>query len=388
MQTARIAIVGAGLSGLYAARLLERRGIKDYVVLEARDAHGGRIASVTASGQPDMANGIDRFDLGPTWFWPGYQRELLHLVDALGLKHFEQFETGDMMLERSPDEPPLRTRGYVNSPPSMRLIGGMGALTDALNRSLDPMRIMTGQTVRQLRSTDAHVELDSEDAAGHVTTWRVAHVLLALPPRLAEDRITFTPALPQALAQQWRAIPTWMAGHAKYVAIYDTPFWRERGLSGEARSGRGPLGEIHDASMPGGSAALFGFFGLPARVRKNLSEDVLRTHCRAQLARLFGTQAATPRADLIKDWSQDPYTASAADLDTVANHAAPPAAKAASGPWHGRLTGIGSEWSPQFPGYLAGAIEAAGLGVQALGLLAASNIPGDSQSSDPFALMT
>jgi monoamine oxidase len=32
----------------------------------------------------------------------------------------------------------------------------------------------------------------------------------------------------------------------------------------------------------------------------------------------------------------------------------------------GRLRGIASEWSPQFSGYVAGAIEAASLGVQAL----------------------
>ncbi|MEO6292400.1 MAG: FAD-dependent oxidoreductase [Burkholderiaceae bacterium] len=370
MQTARIAIVGAGLSGLYAAWLLERQGVRDYVLLEARNALGGRIASAAASGQAlsdtaavDITN---RFDLGPTWFWPDYQRELHHLVDTLGLKRFEQFETGDMVVERSPDTPPARTRGYVNSPASVRLIGGMGALVDALRRALDPVRISTGQTVRRLRSTASHVELDSEDAAGHFTTWRAEHVLLALPPRLAENTIAFEPPLPQTLAQQWCATATWMAPHAKYIAIYDTPFWREQGLSGEARSARGPLGEIHDASMPGGGAALFGFFGVPAHVRKSVAEDVLRTHCRAQLVRLFGPQAATPRAEVIKDWAQDRYTATAADLDAVGHHTEAPATTATSGPWRGRLTGIASEWSPQFPGYVAGAIEAASLGVQAL----------------------
>ena len=366
MQSARIAIVGAGLSGLYAAWLLERRGIRDYVLLEARDTLGGRIASFTASGQAVTADAIDRFDLGPTWFWPGYQRELDQLVNALGLEQFEQFETGDMLVERSSDEPPTRTRGYVSSPASVRLIGGMGALIDALRRALDPARILTGQTVRHLRSAEPHVELASEDAAGRVTTWRVEHVLLALPPRLAEDRIEFTPALPQALARQWRGTATWMAPQAKYIAIYDNPFWREQGLSGEARSARGPLGEIHDASMPGGSAALFGFFGVPARVRKNVREDVLRTHCRAQFARLFGPEAATPRAEVIKDWALDPCTATSADVDAEAHQGEPPAAMAESGPWHGRMTGIASEWSPQFPGYVAGAIEAAGLGVQAV----------------------
>lgn len=117
--------------------------------------------------------------------------------------------------------------------------------------------------------------------------------------------------------------------------------------------------------MPGGSAALFGFFSVPARVRTGVPEEALRRHCRAQFVRLFGPQAATPKAEVIKDWAQDPYTATAADRDGAVHHAQAPAATAASGPWHGRLTGIASEWSPPFPGYVAGAVEAASLGVQA-----------------------
>lgn len=371
MQTARIAIVGAGLSGLYAAFLLEQKGIKDYVLLEARDSVGGRIASASASGQvapAAEAGGVERdcVDLGPTWFWPGYQHQLGRVVTDLGLHSFEQFEVGDTVVERTPDGPPMRMGGYVNSPPSMRLAGGMGALVDALHRRLDATRILTGQVVRRLRSTGQQVELDSEDARGYTTTWRVEHVLLALPPRLCESSIECLPALPQVLAQQWRATATWMAAQAKYIAVYDTPFWREQGLSGEARSAFGPLGEIHDASMPGGSAALFGFFGVPAHVRQSVPEDELRTHCRNQLVRLFGNLAATPKAEFTRDWALDPYTATAADLDGVSHLAAAPPATAASGPWSGRLTGIASEWSPQFPGYVAGAIEAASLGVEAL----------------------
>ena len=374
MQTTRIAIVGAGLSGLYAAYLLEQQGIKDYVLLEARDTLGGRIASASAPGQPTPeaatdAEKLDRFDLGPTWFWPGYQHQLGRLVSDLGLQSFEQHETGDTVVERSPHEPPARVRGYVNSPASMRLVGGMGALTDALHRRLDATRVHTGQAVLRLRSTPQHVELDSEDVhcdQSHTTTWRAEHVLLALPPRLVDHRIEFEPALPPALAQQWQATVTWMAPHAKYIAVYDTPFWREQGLSGDARSAIGPLGEIHDASMPGGSAALFGFLGVPAHIRKSVTEDKLRAHCRAQFGRLFGSEAAAPKAEFIKDWALDPYTATAADLQSTGQHAEAPAATASTGPWSGRLTGIASEWSPQFPGYVAGAIEAASLGVEAL----------------------
>ncbi|NWB54636.1 FAD-dependent oxidoreductase [Pseudomonas sp. F8002] len=371
MHTVRIAIVGAGLSGLYAAYLLERQGITDYVLLEGREVLGGRIASIDATGQAVThiaanTDGIDRFDLGPTWFWPGYQYELGRLVEALGLERFEQFEEGDMMVERSPEEPPVRMRGYVNSPASMRLAGGMGRLTEALRDELAPANIITGHTVRRLRKHHGCIELESENAAGHVSAWQAEHVLLALPPRLVESTIAFEPALPASLALQWRETATWMAPQAKYVAIYDTPFWREQGLSGEGRSARGPLGEIHDASMPGGSAALFGFLGVPARVRSTVSDEVLRTHCRAQLVRMFGPLAATPKAEAIKDWAQDPRTATAVDVNAAAQHSRAPSAKATSGPWQGCLTGIASEWSPQFSGYLAGAVEAAGLGVKAL----------------------
>ncbi|MBP0623369.1 flavin monoamine oxidase family protein [Cupriavidus consociatus] len=369
MQTAHIAIVGGGLSGLYAAFLLEEKGIKDYVVLEARDTLGGRIASTLGHPTPSVSSGlpdIDRFDLGPTWFWPALQPQLDRLVRDLDLASFAQHEVGDMMVERSSGAPPERMRGYVNSPAAMRLVGGMSAMIDALHRRLDVTRVLTGQRVEKIHRVDDHVELQSLDAAGGATTWRVERVLLAVPPRLAESMIEFTPSLPQMVARQWRNTATWMAPHAKYVAIFDVPFWREDGLSGEGRSAYGPLGEIHDASMPDGSAALFGFFGLPAEVRKRVPEDVLRAHCRAQLKRLFGTQAATPRLDIIKDWAQDRYTATGADLHSTGHHGEIPVATATSGPWSGRLTGIASEWSPRFSGYVAGAVEAVDLGLQAL----------------------
>ncbi|MCU1727043.1 FAD-dependent oxidoreductase [Pseudomonas sp. 7P_10.2_Bac1] len=373
MPTVRIVIVGGGLSGLYAAYLLESQGIVDYVLLEARAELGGRIACISALGQEaaDSAthsNSLNAFDLGPTWFWPGYQPELDQLVEGLGLEKFAQFETGDMLLERSPNGPVKRVPGYTTSPASTRLIGGMGALSVALARKVPADKVLTGQTVQRLSKHEQSVVIESRDEQGAVTFFQAEHVLLALPPRLTASTLTFEPALPEALERQWSATPTWMAPHAKYIAVYDTAFWREQGLSGEARSALGPLGEIHDASMPGAKAALFGFFGVPARVRETVPAPVLKAHCRAQLARLFGPQAATPVAEFIKDWAQDPLTATPADFEPALEHAQVPAACAATGPWRGCLTGIASEWSAQFPGYLAGAVEAARQGVQALGV--------------------
>ncbi|RVT50914.1 flavin monoamine oxidase family protein [Rubrivivax albus] len=367
---ARIAIVGAGLGGLYAAWRLQQSGVHGVVLLEARDAPGGRILCVDPAGRP-VALGApgsaaaDRFDLGPTWYWPGMQPQLDALVDTLGLQRFPQHEDGEMVVERTPQAPPARVRGYRSEPPSVRLVGGMGALVEALHHRLAPGRVLTGQAVRRLGIASDAVEVHAMDGRGQGTVWRVDHVLCAVPPRLMVDRIDFAPALPAALARRWRATDTWMAPHAKYVAVYPAPFWRAQGLSGEARSARGPMAEVHDASMPGGHAALFGFLGVPARVRQGVAEDVLRAHCRVQLGRLFGPEALTPAAEVIKDWAADPYTATDADLHGSGQHPEPPASGADDGPWHGRLTGIASEWSPQFPGYLAGAVDAAERGVQA-----------------------
>ncbi|GCL66110.1 flavin monoamine oxidase family protein [Pseudaquabacterium pictum] len=363
---ARIAIVGGGLAGLVAAWRLVQQGVSDIVLFEARTTMGGRILSVDAAGSGvDMAAlAVDRFDLGPSWFWPAAQPQLDRLIIELGLQRFGQFEDGDLLVERSTQLPPLRTQAHASEPTSMRLAGGTGALVAALQARLDPAIVRTGQTVRRLRRQANRVELTIDDGAGKTTVWQVDHVMLALPPRLAVTSLQFEPLLPAELMRRWRATPTWMAPHAKYVAVYDTPFWREQGLSGGARSSAGPMGEIHDVSMPGGHAALFGFLGVPARIRRQITDELLRAYCRAQLVRLFGMRAHTPVGEALKDWARDPLTATADDQDAAGHHAAAPSHSADEGAWRGWLVGIGSEWSQQFPGYLAGAVDAAERGLR------------------------
>ena len=244
------------------------------------------------------------------------------------------------MVERSPNEAPSRMRGYINSPTSMRLVGGMGVLTDAIYQRLDGNLVLTGHTVRQLQKTELTVEVDvdiniapDDQGASKKTTWQASHVLLALPPRLVEHNIKFIPTLPENLAKQWRATATWMAPHAKYIAVYDTPFWRQQGLSGSVSSTRGPLTEIHDASTFDGQATLFGFFGVPPDVRQSVCEDELKSHCRTQLVRLFGIQAEMPMAESFKDWSRDSFTATSINTQSGGQHARAPASKAMTGVW-------------------------------------------------------
>ena len=368
MQETKIVIVGGGLGGLYAAYLLEMEGVSDYILLEAQSALGGRILSTGVQASSDAATGAgtdpDQFDLGATWFWPAIQPELAALIQHLGLSYFEQDEAGDLVIERFPGAAPMRTRGYPSGSGSMRLQGGMQALIAALARKIPPSRIHTGYVVGELRLQDKRVIVS--DRKNERPSWSAERILLALPPRLAVSTLIFTPALPARLVDSWENTPTWMAPHAKYLAIYRSPFWREQGLSGEARSSLGPLNEVHDASTPGAGNALFGFFGIPASVRRKVGVEDLRMHCRAQMVRLFGPSAAQPLADVVKDWANSEYLATAADLNVSGGHASAPPASATDGDWQGVLTGVASEWSFQYSGYVAGAIDAANRGVRAL----------------------
>ena len=187
---------------------------------------------------------------------------------------------------------------------------------------------------------------------------RCQKVVRALPPRLAASTIDLAEVVPRAKLEMMAAIPTWMAGHAKVVVVYERPFWRERGLSGDAMSRRGPLMEIHDASpSEGGPYALFGFVGVSAQDR--IDERALRHACVQQLARLFGPQAGEPIDLILKDWAQDVLTAAPLDRKPLTHHPAYGLPKSLSSLCDGRLILGSTETASQFGGYLEGALEAA-----------------------------
>lgn len=346
MITTEVAILGGGLAGLTAARALHRAAIP-FQLFEARDRLGGRILSVDAAGGGG-------FDLGPSWFWPQTQPGMTAVLADLGLAAFAQHGSGDMLFERSLRGGPDRVTGLGHDTGSWRAAGGMGALVQALARDLPEDRLHLNAVVRAMRLDAGGVTLTI--AARDPVTAR--HVIAALPPRLMAERVALTPAPDAATLQRWRAVPTWMAPHAKFVAIYDRAFWRDAGLSGMAQSLVGPLAEIHDATTAAGDAALFGFVGLPAAARASLTPDGVIRAATDQLARLFGPAAASPRATLFKDWACDPFTATPAD-HVPSGHPSPPGAPLVTGVWAARLLMAGSEVSRTDPGYLAGAVTAA-----------------------------
>lgn len=365
-----VLIVGGGLAGLNAARMLQQAGI-DFLLLEARDRLGGRILSADAAGQASD----DGFDLGPSWFWPEMQPAMGDLVTQLGLSAFPQHDDGDVIFQRTLQEAPKRYPGMRQMPRSMRLTGGTGTVVTALASRLPQGSLRTSARVTHVALDRGSVEVTFSDESGTEETVGAKHALLALPPRLLQASLTFQPALDAATSRRWRAAPTWMAPHAKFFAIYDRPFWRAEGLSGMAQSTVGPLVEIHDATTATGKAALFGFVGVPAARRAAIGREAIIEASVQQLARLFGPEAAAPRATLLKDWALDPLTATADD-QVATGHPMPVSEPWVTGEWQGRIWLAGSEASSTEPGYLAGAVEAAGRAVKEVMAMVTSRAAG------------
>lgn len=337
----QVAIVGGGVSGLALARILHERG-QDFQLFEGRERFGGRVLSARQGGAG--------FDLGPSWFWPGQPR-IATLIKDLGLRVFEQHASGALCFETQAGEV-MRDRGFSSMQGSLRVEGGMAAITDALVARLPPQRLHLSH---QLQGVTGAGQLHFSGGI----TGGADQIVLALPPRVAAQ-LSFEPPLAPGQGPALEQIPTWMAGTAKFVAIYERPFWREDGLSGDAQSQRGPLIEIHDASGHGAQepGALFGFVGVPFAHRSGQDSAVAQAAL-AQLARIFGPQALAPMQWHYQDWAAEPMTATPRDQAPLAQHPDYGLPEALRELWDGRLRLAGTEVAPEMGGYLEGALASA-----------------------------
>jgi monoamine oxidase len=89
VHKADVCVVGAGISGLTAARTLHKAG-KSVIVLEARDRVGGRCYSRPIKGASDVAN------MGATFVGPT-QKHVLALMAELGIGKFDVYSTGKLL---------------------------------------------------------------------------------------------------------------------------------------------------------------------------------------------------------------------------------------------------------------------------------------------------
>lgn len=349
METFDNIIIGAGLSGIYAACLLARKN-ESFVILEARNRTGGRIFCPEHQGYFS--------DLGPSWYWPDIHPKIARLIRKLGLTGYRQYEIGEGLFQ-APSGAVQSVRGYPMEPLSWRLSGGMNALIDKLMEEIPQSAVRLNHPVCTIEKKTTGVmvgvgELDGEPQA----LFSGERIILALPPRLAALTILFTPELSHEMTQAMLRTGTWMAGQAKFCALYEEPFWRESGFSGQAFSRRGPMGEIHDGSNNGRSPyGLTGFLGIPAVQRTN--REILIEAVLDQLAVMYGKQAERPTAFFYQDWARERYTATKYDQPPMYEHPLyhPPAGR--SSIWDGAVCFAGTETADSNGGYLEGALSAA-----------------------------
>ncbi|MBW2604677.1 MAG: FAD-dependent oxidoreductase [Deltaproteobacteria bacterium] len=348
-ETVDTLIIGGGLSGIYAAYLLSQKN-KPFVLLEARDRAGGRILS------PEHRGFFS--DLGPSWYWPAINPKMTQLIQSLGLKGYRQFEEG-MGRFQSPSGAVRTVSGYAMEPLSWRLSGGMMALITKLREDIPENAVRLNHPVCKIEKKVAGVlvsvgELEKEPWI----RFTASKVILALPPRLAAATILFDPDLSHNLTQAMLKIGTWMAGQAKFCALYEEPFWRQAGLSGQAFSQSGPMGEIHDGSNNSRAPyGLTGFVGIPAVQRNH--QQLLTEAILSQLEIIYGKPAAQPTTLFYQDWARERFTATQFDQPPMYEHPLyqPPAGRTSI--WDGTIHFAGTETANQHGGYLEGALTAA-----------------------------
>lgn len=231
-----------------------------------------------------------------------------------------------------------------------RVHGNMAGLADRIAAELGD-RVSLSSPVSQIRWHDEGVEVDTPD--GPVSGRRA---ILALPPNQAM-RIGWDPVLPAAKAGLWLRMPP--GACIKCVAQYETPFWREDGLAGQAVAPQLDVRVTFDNTEAGKSAGLMlGFIeGDQARVWARRDPDERRAAVLEAFAACYGERARHPIDYVDQDWTSEVWSRGCY------------AALMGPGVWTGHGTHLrtpvgpvhmaGTETASAYYGYFEGALEAA-----------------------------
>ncbi|MDO5633811.1 MAG: FAD-dependent oxidoreductase [Micrococcus sp.] len=219
-----------------------------------------------------------------------------------------------------------------------RVEGGMQSVSQAMAAELGDA-VVLGAPVRELHwatpdprtaddlnavAADVRNGVENDGGPGEVRALtdqlevRARYAVLAVPPNLYH-RITYVPPLPRAQQVAHQHISMGLV--IKIHAVYDTPFWREQGLSGTCFGGGRLVQEIYDntnrgANLAGGTpgeedayGTLVGFISdVHAEAMWALDADTRREKILAAMAEYLGEQALTPRAFYLSDMGAEEWT--------------------------------------------------------------------------------
>lgn len=403
-----VIVIGAGFTGLTAATELIEAGL-DVLVVEARNRVGGRVESeylpngtrIDTGGQflcRDMTHLMETAQhhgartvcsyvdgeqsYRPTIstgrgdaIWDGVERlrqrmRSLDLTDPVMVRMTvgqwidQQTDMRDItgafrrlvkgLWCRAPEDVALaylvsNDRRITNSYPELEMFLGdtMHALTDRIASGLgDRLRLSAPATSITIMPDEVEVDVE-----GRALTAR--HVIIAVPPVMAR-RIEISPPLPAPLRN---ALAAWEPGCAIKLQIgYETPFWRDKGLSGSIMW-NDPQGIYAcDASYDDYFGIVIFLGGPLASEWHRRTQTELAAFVTAEISAAFGNPAHQPISVCIRDWVNDTWSDGAysdviTDLDATD-------AEAILLEGLPRLHFACSELSPSFPGYIEGAIVA------------------------------
>lgn len=410
MQHCDLVVVGAGVTGLYAARLAERAG-RDVTVLEAADRIGGRVMTVAiaegrvvdagaqllngdmarllalvveaggeihpvpASGaivlvQDQRATRVDAAaSILPRLAAASERGEvprgtLAAWLDTLGLdagaRRLAESEISEMYGQPTARLDAVGACNVARSYASARnegefqLAGGMAPVFTHLARTL-ALAPALATPVRAIAEDGDGVTVRTERA-----TLRARHVVVAVTPPVAA-RIDIACADADAVHS---ALASWIAGDLiKFHLFYRRAFWRDRGLAGAAAL-PDTLGlSVLDTSLDAPRLTAF-LGGTLAREWAARSEaERTRDLCHA-LAQAFGPDALAPLTVHQTVWIDHPWYGGAyhAHLRAGAN----PQAMKILCERRGCVRFAAAELTQHFAGYIEGGLESAERAVASL----------------------
>ena len=243
----------------------------------------------------------------------------------------------------------LRLIGVDGGAQQARVVGGSQLVAVRMAEQLGSA-VLLGAPVRRIAQHQDGIVAETPD-----TTVHTQRIIVTVPPTLS-DRIDFAPALPSERDFLAQRMPH--GGVVKVMAVYDRPFWRDAGLSGQGASDAQLVSATFDNSPPDGSpGVLLGFVhGDNAHRFARLAPDERRAAVAECMAHLFGDEARSLTGYLELDWSAEPWT-----RGCYGAHLPPGAwtqfGEALRAPV-GRIHWAGTETATVWAGYMEGAIEA------------------------------
>ncbi|MFB0833725.1 flavin monoamine oxidase family protein [Arthrobacter halodurans] len=150
-------------------------------------------------------------------------------------------------------------------------------------------------------------DADGVTAHGADTTVRARRAILAVPPNLY-SRISYEPCLPrrQQVAHQHQSMGLVIKVHA----VYPTPFWRDKGLSGTCFGPGALVQEVYDNTFHGDSrGTLVGFVSdVKADELFALDAGERRARVLASIAGFLGDEALNPDVYYESDFGSEEWT--------------------------------------------------------------------------------